>query len=405
MTATAVAPVILPPAVPLVPLASAQPVGPLPEPVLEPASPQDVMGMVMTLMNQMSMSSMAETEHRIQVNHERLAQAVAELSQRLHEAIEEAKKSSGHHHGGMFGWVSDAIDEVTAVVSKVIGKVAGLVADLTVDVVMAPFDIIAGIIKGDGLGKLLQQELYDLSHDGAVSAHVQGFARGAARFIGDLEKFAHSYAAMIEAGLRGENMLDEMKAQAKQLWGSFVDNVVKNPDVWEVTSFVLKASAAVVAIGSGGTLALFGVALVALSELDKRYHIADAVFGKQAGPWVSMGLEISASLLMGLGVGMTTGDVSTTAKWVEGIAGSVAGVMSVAKGINDAIERYQQAHELDGQAELLELSNRMQRLQRVLDALIDELQRKSEQHQRIFKAGQQLYQIQGQTHEAAVFRA
>jgi hypothetical protein len=74
-----------------------------------------------------------------------------------------------------------------------------------------------------------------------------------------------------------------------------------------------------------------------------------------------------------------------------------------------AVENYKNAHamadELDQLADLQGVRNRIDRLQRMLEALIGELEEKTESHQRTLRGAGDVYRIEGTCMEAALFRA
>jgi Secretion system effector C (SseC) like family len=402
------------PVAPPVPSPAPLPVGEeptgLPEPVLTSVGANDLLGMMMALMDSMARQSMEASANKLQMTQKQLNEAVAELSEKLQEAARKAAEAAAKDDdGGLFGGICDAFDAVGDFLGKVVGEVAGTAADFTVDLVMAPCDLIAGMIQGQGFTEALRQVGDNLKTNDGVAATVKGFTTGVTKFLNDVAQFSVSYLAVIEAGVSGENVWEAMKSQLSDLGHSFMNNLVRNPDVMAVTSWVLKGIAVAAAVGSGGILGGVAVGLFVLSELNQRYGAAEKLFGAKAGGAVSLGIElVSTAMLIGASGGLdklAKYGVTDALDVVKGAGAVVQGAVLVGAAINDYTNAQQAADALDQQADMQEVMNRISRLQRLMESLIDELGEKTERHQQSLKGASQLFHTQGATLEASLFRA
>jgi hypothetical protein len=83
----------------------------------------------------------------------------------------------------------------------------------------------------------------------------------------------------------------------------------------------------------------------------------------------------------------------------------VQGAITIAVAVDNYQAAHERADELDQFADLLSLRNRIDRLQRMLEALIGEYEEKTEGHQRTLRGASDVYRTQGACLEAALFRA
>jgi hypothetical protein len=410
MTNPAPVPTVVP--VPLVPLA--QPgaseldeLSLLEEPQLAGSSAEDMIGMLMALMQSVSEQAMQRSENQLQLNQERLGQALDEFMSKMREALKKAEESKhSGHGGGLFGFVSDAFDAVADFVGDAIGKLGGVV-DAHVDVFMAPLDLTMGLIQGGNLGQLLANELDDLGENGATAEAIEGFSEGVTKFAADALIFSQSAYALIEAGVSGDDLWSALGTQVTALKQSFEDNIENNPHFWEVAGAVLKTLAVASAVGSGGVLTPLAVVLLVASEANQRYHLADQLFEEKTAGYVSLGLEVGATaLLLCAGNGFEhLGDLESLATDVKSSSSILSGVVGVKHAISEWQRLHDEADQLDLQADLLEMQGRIQRLQRAIDVLIDELGQQTDDNSRFYEDGGDVYRTMGATQLASIIRA
>lgn len=379
----------------------------LPRPTVAEGASSDTLAMLMEMMQSLAQQTIEGKSLEIQKTQNSLTQAVEELSKKLQEAAREAAEAAANNDDeGFFGSVCKMVDAVADWVGEAVGTVAGKVADFSVDLVMAPADIIAAMVQGQSFAQALSTVGDNLASDGHVAGTVKGFTSGVTKFMADVAEFSVAYLAVIEAGVRGDNVWDALKGQFENLAHSFMENLVRNPSVMEVTGWALKGLAVATALASGGTLGLVSVVLFALSELNQRYGIAEKVLGPENGKLVSLGLEVASTCFMLYAGGSFDNlDLQQTTDVIKGAAAIVQGSVMIGGAIDGYMEANKVADEIDQTAETQSLMNRIARLQRMLESLIDELDDKVEQHQRSQKTASSLFQIQGATFEASVVRA
>ncbi len=366
----------------------------LPSPLASAASPNDVLGLFMAMMEEMARTGIEGSRNKIDANRERLAEAMKEFKKQLEEIarkLEEAKEDDG-------GWFGDIVDAVCGAVGDFFSAI-GAGIEFVVDTVRAPIDIAVGLLKGENIGALLEQEVKDLTTQGKLSKTIGEAAKGLAKLVLELEKAVVDFAAALA---KGENPIDAIAQLGKDVWGAVEKNVLENPAVMEVLGTVLKAVAIAAAVMTGGALGAVAVGLFILSDMNKEYGIANEVFGQEAGKWVSLGLEVAAAVCMAVcslgaeGLPELLGDV-------QQVAAYGGALLQVAGGINTILDALDQ-RELDHMnANLQAIMNRMAALQRLIDAVLTELSEKVEGRDRMRESGFDAAQIQGEGLEAAVY--
>ncbi len=364
----------------------------------------DPLAEMMAIMQRLSATSLAQTSRRIELTQERLDEALDELLEKLAEAAEEAKKKKDSG-GGLFGWVSKVVTAVVDFAVDLGGDVLGSSADFGVDLLTAPFDIIAGLIKGGSLDQLLRAELEQLGEDGTVAEKFDQFVEGVGKFAADVFVFLHAHWGVLEAGLRGENLVDALKLHGGNLYDSFIENCVENEAVWEVTSYALKGLAVASAVASGGALSLVAVGLVLLSEINKRYDLANEIFGPEVGAYVTLGIEVAATVVLACAAGDLEGlgDLQNAGAMIKNVTAVIQGTVGIVKALRDYQEALKLADALDDQADLLEISNRMSMLQRLLETLLDDFEDQTEDQSNNTKRANSIYQTVAATNGATLF--
>lgn len=357
-------------------------------------APSDVLGMYMALMEEMSRNSLDASEHKVEVTREKIAQAMAELKQQLQEItrkLREQEDDDWGFLGDVVDWVCDAVGEVFEVV--------GTGIELAVDFARGPIDIIVGALKGENIQRLVEQELTDVSTQGKLSKTVGEAGKGLVRFVLDVVK---SVAEFSKALSTGQDPLTALSGLGKDLWGALEHDVLENPAVMEVLGTVLKAVAIAAAVMTGGALAFVAVGLMLLSDMNKEFGLAEKAFGKEAGGWVGVGLEVVAAVCMAvatLGADAVPGLLGDA----QQVASTAGALLQVANGVNTVANAIDQ-RELDQMtlnAQAIRL--RMAALQRLLDVALQELSERVEGRDRVRKGGAEAAQLQGQALEASVY--
>jgi hypothetical protein len=229
----------------------------------------------------------------------------------------------------------------------------------------------------------------------------------------DCAQFSAAAFAVIEAGVTGEDMWKALKNEVSGLKDSFMNNIVRNPSVFEVTSYALKGIAIASALASGGILTGVAVGLFALSELNKRYDIAEQAFGPKAGAIVSLGVELAASgALIWAGGGFDDlakvfkdADLGETLNVVKAMGSILQGAIIAGTAVDNYYRTNEMADDIDRQADLESIRNRIARLDRAMQALMGEFEAGTEHAERIQKHGANAFQLQAAGIEAAVIRA
>jgi hypothetical protein len=377
----------------------------LPEPLLTSRSPTDLLGMMLALTESMNTASANQTEQQIRNNQAKLSQALDDFNAKMTEALHKAQAAQTKHDNGdgLFGFIGDALDAVCDFVADVIGTVVGTVVDFVYDIALAPLDLIKGLLEHQSLRQILESRGEAFTHNGGVAKTIDECAHGVMQFVADLVKFAATALAVVEAGLTGHDIGQALKSQCQGVLDSLKENILDNAAVMKVVGVVLKVVAVAASTVSCGVLAPIAVGLFILSELDQHIGLAKAIFkDEKTAAWVSLGVKLAAAVCMAAAGG---------GGGLSGVAGAVADaaviVSAVSAGVQAArtfAEQNRVADNVDHQAETQDIMNRMSRLQRVIDTLLEELGNHVDDRERTFKDGAQLYRTEGATLEAAVVR-
>jgi hypothetical protein len=386
--------------------------GTAPMPGVEPATELltpcsaalDPLAMLLTMVDDMSQASLDQTERRLQDTREKLHQRVEEFLEQVAAAIQAAEEAAARaaeeeDDGGWF-------DDVCEVVSDAVGFVAGTVVDFSKDLVEAPFEIAVGLATNvtnpSAMMGVLQQQFAELSTNGETADTVKGFAKGVVNFSADFAEFmAKAHLALRHLG-DGQRLWDAWKQDAEQLWKSFEKNIADNPDFMTVAQTLAKAAAVAGAVASGGTLAWVAVGAFLLCEADNQYGFIEDVVGKDAAPWVRLGLATGTAILLGVAGG---GDLGAVSRLLQGGTAVLAGIGQISRAIRAMDEGDARADAIEREAAIKQSLNRMQRLQRLVDALVEQLEEQSDSRKRMKSLGNQLVQTQAAAHGAVVMRA
>lgn len=362
----------------------------------EAIEPNDILGLYMALMEEMARNGLDASEKKIEITREKIGDAMKELKKQLDEIARKLREKEDDDDG--WGFLGDVVDWVCDAVGDAFEAI-GTGLEVAVDVAKGPIDIIVGAIKGENIGKLLEQEVNDLTTQGKLSKTIGEAAKGIVRFVLDVAKAVTEFTKAITSG---ENPLEALVDLGKNLWGVLKKDILENPAVMEVLGTVLKAVAIAAACVTGGGLAFVAVGLFILSDLNKEHRIAEEVFGEKAGPWVSAGIELAATVVMAvatLGADAAPGLLGD----LQQVGALTGAVVQVASGVNTIMNAIDQ-RELDHmQASAQSIMNRLAALQRMLDVVLSELQERTEGRDRVHKGGAKLAEVQGEGMQAAIY--
>ncbi|MCK6532850.1 MAG: hypothetical protein L6Q84_07735 [Polyangiaceae bacterium] len=362
ITMTTVGPTTAPVAAPAPTALPAESNG-LPLPTLEALNPSDPMGEMMAILERINQTSTAHTERelrdagtKLQEQLEKYMKLIADAIRRAQQAGKKKKKK------GLLGKIASSVG----------GAVGSVVGKLVATVTMSP----------------------------SLEKKIEGFTRGALAFSADLAAFNTKLAiALATNGPDAEKAWDEVKAEAKELFDSFKENCLENPEFMEVVGLLAKAGAVAAAVGSGGALAPLAAGVFLVCELDARTNIIADVVGEDAAPWVRVGMNIAASAL----VGAAGGDSAVT--FLTAGAGVLKGASDMNEGFKLLDEGKRQAQELRHAATLQETLNRMHAYQRLIDELLVDMEDHAENQNRNRSLSNSVGQIQASTFEAVILRA
>jgi hypothetical protein len=369
---------------------------PLPEPQTEPGQPTDALGMMMVLMEEMARLGTEHSESKIEANRESQAEAMAEFQRKIEEAIKKQQEKEEEADDG-WGFFGDLVDAVCDFVGTIVGEVVGPIVEHVVDVIRAPIDIVVGLCKGEALVDLMEQEVNDIESQGKLGKTVTEAVKGIVNFVKDI---VNAVTGLLEALTSGENPLSALANLGEDAWNSLCNNVLENPAVMEVLGVVMKVVAVAATLVSGGILGPIAAGLYLLSELEQHFGLCEKAFGKEVGQWVSVGVQLVASVVGVIASGGT--DTGALGNIQQTLAYVGAG-MQLASGVNNLIEAGRDRDLAHNAADLQGIMNRMAQLQRMMETLLTELQERVEGRGRNRESGLKLSQIQGEGLEATVY--
>jgi hypothetical protein len=378
---------------------AAAPVQGLPPPLIGGTAPQDALEMMLMSLERMSQDSMTETQTRIAHTRQEIREQLTEYLKKLREAIEAAKKKDDDD--GFFG-------SVVGSVCDAVGEVVGTVVDLGVDVVTQPIDLAVAVLKNptnpQAFLDALQTEMSQLVSNGEVAHAVHGFVQGVGAFYGAIADFAVDMALALEQGvLNPASLRNSLKQGVERLWSSFETHILQNEAFWEVAGAVAKAALIAGAAVAGGPMAVVAIGLLVAAEAEKRYGIVKDVFGEAASKWTVIACEIGGGALAGWA--SLQAQLPDILSIVQGTASVVQGAGAIYAGYRAITDSDRRADDLERQADIQSTLNRMHRLQRLMEDLIQTLEEKNESHKTTAELGVSLAQTQSAMQAAAILRA
>jgi hypothetical protein len=372
----------------------------LPLPSILGSEPRDALGQMLAMMERMGQLSTSHTEQRILEKQKEARECLQEFLRKLAESIAAAKRAADEEDdGGFFSDVADCVSDIA-------GAIVGTFVDFVKDSVEAPFELTVGLAKNltdpQGFLAVMKGQVIELSTNGETADTVKGFTRGVVKFSADLANFGTKFAEALARGLDPEAAWESVKADAEQLWKSFQTNILENPDFMEVAAAIAKAAAVAGAVTSGGTLAWVAVAVFLICEADNRYGFVEDVVGKEAAPWVRAGMQIAAAAL--LAGAAASGEGQAVLKWIQGGTAAFGGASQINAGIRMLEEGDRRADELERQADIKAILNRMHQVQRLLDSLLELLEEQVDDRRTNIEIGGRLVQTQAATEASTVMR-
>jgi hypothetical protein len=333
-------------------------------PTLEALDPSDPMGQLMAMLERMNQLSTQQTERELRQAGDQMKEQLDKFLKLIADAIRQAQQTAKKKKKKK-GFFKKLCSSVASVVGGTLGKALATIT-------MSP----------------------------SLEKKIEGFTRGALSFSADLAAFNAKLAiALATDGPDAAKAWDDVKAEAKELWESFQENCLENPDFMEIVGYLAKAGALAAAVGSGGALAWVAVGVFLLCEVDNRTNFVEDVFGEEAAPWVRLGMNVAASVLTGMSGG------SAAVRYLQAGTAVIQGASDINAGIKMLEEGEREAEELRHEANLLETLNRMQQFQRLIDDLLAEMQDHAENKGRTRELSNGVVELQAAANEAVILRA
>lgn len=358
----------------------------------------DGLVLMLLLMEKAGQHSMGSAETRIANTREVLKNQLDEYLEQLQEALRrarEAEKDSG-------GWFSDLLGSVVGILGKVLGPLLEHGIEMIKFPAEAAISIGKSIANNQNLMDGLERTALKLIEEGDISADIQGFSEGVARFAADLTEFIGKlHVAVARAALTGEDLGGLIEKDVEGLKNSIETNIIDNPHFWAVSRVVAQgaAIAAVVCTGGAATpLVIAGAALMAVSELDRQTGFIEKVVGEKAAPWVRIGIQVIQTACLA----MAGGSPDQTIELLQKLTTALEGGRGVYLGVRTLVEAHRRGDAIDAEADRLQTLQRMQRLQRLLEVLLESLEEDSEDHTRSRELGTDLVATRAATERALI---
>lgn len=370
----------------------------LPSPLLDAATPDDVLGMMMAAVERMASLSVDENQEQVRVHQQKLERAIDDFLDKIAASIEAARKAAAERakekSRGFFGTIASSVGKVCA-------NVVGSVIDFAKDAVEAPFEIGIALVKNGGnplqaFQSALVDQFQQLTTDGDVAASVAGFTEGVLEFTADFADFCVACSMDFATG-----RLDRLDDAAGKLWESLSDHILMNPAFWDVVEPLAKAVTLAGAVASGGALAPIAVGLMLFLEVDSKTGFLERAVGEQAAPYLRMGLALAASSLT-LGA---SGQTATLARYVLGGTTALEGLATVEQGRLDLEQARRIREKSLENIGLQDAQHRVQMLHQLVDELVEALGEAMDTRKTNQMMFQSLAQTQMQVSSAVVFRA
>ncbi len=372
-------------------------VAPLCCPAFGGDAPLDALGQLLLELEQQNQASLSVNIEAIATARERLEDLQRQLAEQLKKALEAAHRSHKKK-----GWFSRTFGSIVNSVAKIFAKHI----EVMKDIVVFPADVAMSFGKAlanrEALMQSLRDDLAEFNKSSETERALEGFTSGTLKFMGDVVAFeCVVVAALAEGAVRGDPLAHAVGEQARQLYGSLQTNILDNPDFWTVVGKVAEAAAVAGALASGGALGIAAAALIVALEADKRYGFIEDSCGKEAAPWVHLGLTVAA----GVATAGAAGGSSETLRLIQLTAAALGGAGDIYVGIRTMQESRRQADEMYRQADMQETLNGIRENQRLIEALIDLYEEKNDNRTQTIESSVRLVETQANTERALVFQA
>jgi hypothetical protein len=359
----------------------------------------DALSELMIALQKQSDSSMAMTTTRIQDTRSSLNDQMKDYLEKMAEIARKLQEAKNDDGGGFFGDCFDFIGDL-------VGEIVGTLADLAVDAITMPVDLAVDIGKNindpAAMLQAMQASGMKLVENGTVAEDVHGFTKGVVAFAGDLAELTAKLSVDLAAGvLTGEGLSQAVGGDMKKLWGSLKTNILDNPHFWAVTGAIAKGVAIAGTAMTGGALSIVAIGLMVAMEMDHKTGFVEKMVGKDAAPWVRLGMAAATAVCLGFAGGADSGLLKT----LQLATGLTNGAGTIYKGVRTIQLANERADALEQQAQLDTSLNRMQRLQRLLETLLSSLDEDSKSSEQTRSLGTSLLQTQVATNSALIFPA
>lgn len=371
--------------------------GPLLPPEFLGETPSDALTELLLALERQNQSSLELNLSEIKAARTRFAELQRQLADELARALAAARRPKKKK-----GWFSRTFGGAIDAVAKVVAKQT----EVMKDVVVVQVDLAVSMFKHfhdrEALFQSLKNDLLEFSESSETERAVEGFTAGTLKFMGDVAAFQFVLVtALAENAAEGDSLRqaarDALKDQAQRLWHSAETNILENPDFWTVTGRLAQGVAVASAFASGGSLAPVAVALILALEADNRYGYLEDALGKEAAPWVRVGLHVAAAAA-------SATSSNETLMWMKVALSVVQGTGEVHQGVRAWQEGQRQGDELDRRTDMQETLHQIQATQRLMDALIELYEEKSEHRTTTAKASVDLIDLRSRTEATLVFQ-
>lgn len=378
--------------------ASLSTVDDLSEPLCNAKEPQDLLAMMMATMERMSQASINETEMRICVNQKKLDKAMDTYLEKLSETIEQLKKEKSK------GFLRNAFDSIVNVCAKIIAATV----DFAKDSIEAPIEIAIAVAKGndDPLGALkgaLKEQYHELTTNGCAAESVEQFTKGVLAFSADLAEFVQDISVELARTTASGRSFDveKLKEKCSELWESLSSNILRNEGFWDVMEVVAIAAVIAGSIMTGGALGVVAIALVVLLQVDKKTGVIEDIAGKEAAPWIRLGMSIAAAACSA----GASGEYVHILQTIQATTTTISGVAAIDQARVSYLEAKRQKQEMMREADLRQSLHNIQQLRDMIDELIQLLDERSTDRAETHSAFHNLVQTQANSFCAAVIKA
>ena len=362
---------------------------PLSAPLLSAPNPQNALEMMLMSIEAQGRENVKATEAEVNQTRERLKKAQKELQEQLKKALDAARKArKKKKKRGFFGKISRPFVKYTA---KAVARTVEAVKDAVVVPAAMTKSLAQNITDPQALGAALSKDIAALNESSEFETVAEGFTKGVASFATDLADYQ---LALAHAMATGDT--EALEKATEQLWMSFEQNILDNPDFWTVVERVAQGAALAGAAATGGVMLGVAIGAIAMMEADKQFGVVDAL-PKDMRPYVRVGLSVALAVA---GAGS-----STALDVFHGATALLRGIDKIDDAIDDMAVANRRARDIERQADMQETLNEMGQLRRLLDSLLALYEDQNDDKTTNSELGNQLVQTQAAAEAAVVMRA